>query len=60
MCWPPLREDGRLSLEGLKAYEEWAHRKGYMEHVIPVERLWDAELVQSAAAELASSPAPQP
>jgi NitT/TauT family transport system substrate-binding protein len=56
LCWPPLRDDGAISVAGLRAYEEWAHRQGFVDSVLPVERFWDAELVQSAAAELAAKP----
>jgi NitT/TauT family transport system substrate-binding protein len=56
MCWPPLREDGRIHAGGLMAFQEWGRRKGFVDRVVPASRFWEAELAQAAAADLARKP----
>lgn len=56
ICWPPLRADGRIDVESIVAFQEWSHRKGYLDEVLPGDRFWDPEFVDSAAGDVEGAP----
>lgn len=41
VCWPPIREDGRIEEETLLAYQRWALEKGLIDRIVDIEELWD-------------------
>lgn len=54
-CWPTIRNDGRISVESITAYQEWFHGKGLIDSVIPPDRFWDPRFVDHADRALGSS-----
>ena len=47
-CWPTVAADGRTHPDAWMPYQEWMVSKGYLEAVVPFEKLWDAQFVDFA------------
>jgi len=50
LCWPSFQPDGRIDLEALGEFEEWAFAKGYLDALVPLEDYWDPQFVEEASA----------
>ena len=47
-AWAVMRNDGSMDLSGFIEFQEWARKKGYLDAVVPVEKLWDSRFVDKA------------
>lgn len=47
-CWPPLRDDGRAQIDSLDAYQRWALEQGLVDHIAPIETLYDSRFIERA------------
>jgi NitT/TauT family transport system substrate-binding protein len=47
-CWPPLRHDGRAQADSLDAYQHWALEQGLVDHIVPIETLYDSRFIERA------------
>jgi NitT/TauT family transport system substrate-binding protein len=47
-CWPAMRLDGRIDTASLRAFQDWAVRRGYLDSGIAVSQLWDSSFVAYA------------
>jgi NitT/TauT family transport system substrate-binding protein len=54
-CLPTMRPSGRVSVDSLLAYQEWAHQKGLIEKTVTAEQLWDPQFVEYANQQLGSA-----
>jgi NitT/TauT family transport system substrate-binding protein len=48
MCWPTLRSDGELNVQGVLDFQTWAVEVGYLDEVVPAEQFWDGNFVAHA------------
>jgi NitT/TauT family transport system substrate-binding protein len=53
-CWVPIRDDGAMNVESVLEYEEWAHARGLLDEVVPVERFWSPFFIDEAGKRLRS------
>jgi NitT/TauT family transport system substrate-binding protein len=47
-AWPVIRSDGAMNLSGFVEFQKWARKKGYLDSVVPAEKLWDPRFVEQA------------
>lgn len=47
-CWPSHAIDGRVNLERMDDYQNWAIREGFLDRKLTVEELWDRSFVDVA------------
>ena len=47
-CWTDYREDGRLNIESVLDFQEWALDAGLLDTTLPAEQLWDPSFVDYA------------
>lgn len=53
-AWVVMRSDGAMDLSGFVEFQQWARKKGYLDAVVPAEKLWDSRFVEKANRVLAS------
>ena len=46
--WPAMRNDGYMDVSGFVEFQRWAKNKGYLDSVVPAEKLWDPRFVEQA------------
>ena len=49
MCWPSFQPDGKVDLDALGAYEEWAFESGYLDARVPLDQIFDPQYVEEAS-----------
>lgn len=47
-CWPPITQDGRLDIESVMKFQDWAVQMGYLEEVASEEQFWDSRFIEYA------------
>lgn len=47
-AWPAIRNDGQMDISGFVEFQRWAKGKGYLDVVVPAEKLWDPRFVEQA------------
>jgi len=47
-CWPQVSSDGRINLQSILYFKEWAMAKGLLDSKIPIEKMWDPRFVEHA------------
>ena len=47
-CWAPVRNDGRVQIESLAGYQDWALKQGLVTRIASVETLYDSRYIESA------------
>ena len=52
-CWPPMQNDGSVSLMTILDFQTWAIGKGLLEQGSTAETMWDQRFVDGANAALA-------
>ena len=56
-CWPEIHSDGRIDAESIRAFQQWALEKGYVDRVLPADEWWDPRFVDHADGALAGTAA---
>lgn len=56
-CWPPVYPDGRINVEDIVTFQDWAYESGFIDEKVPVEQLIDTRFTEYASQKL--GPAPQ-
>ncbi len=51
-CWPAIPNDGRINFESVLEVQEWFHRNGHTDAVVPVQGFWDSRFLDHALATL--------
>ena len=41
MCWPALHPNGTANADSMLDFQAWADAAGYVDAVLPIERIWD-------------------
>ncbi len=54
ICWPPIREDGRIDIPSLEAYQAWYVDEGLLDRDATAVELWDPSFIEHANRVLAS------
>jgi NitT/TauT family transport system substrate-binding protein len=54
-CWTSFREDGRINVESVLEFQQWALEAGLMDAPVSREQLWDPSFVDHANAALAEA-----
>jgi len=49
VCWNSYQPDGKINLESLTAFIEWAVSKGYIDAPLKVDQVWDPSYVERAS-----------
>lgn len=47
-CWLPIRNDGRINVESVLDFQDWAAGKGFLDSKVTEEKFWDPSFVQYA------------
>lgn len=47
-AWPVMRSDGAMDVSGFVEFQKWARKKGYLDSLVPAEKLWDPRFVEQA------------
>jgi NitT/TauT family transport system substrate-binding protein len=47
-CWPQFRNDGRMNIQSIKDFQNWAAAKGYLDRALPEDALMDFSFVEYA------------
>jgi len=58
MTWPLMREDGRVNMESLLDFQEWAVTKGLIDRTITEKEFWDPRFIEHAGSVLGEAPEP--
>ena len=48
MCWPTLRADGRINVESVLDFQQWAQEKQFMETTLTAEQFWNPGFIEYA------------
>jgi len=48
ICWPSFQPDGKIYAQGLTDFEQWARAKGYIDHELSLDQIWDPQFVEQA------------
>jgi NitT/TauT family transport system substrate-binding protein len=48
MCWPPFRDDGKINIQSVLDYQDWAVKKGMLDRSLRVDEFWDPSFVEHA------------
>ena len=48
MCWQSIVPDGKLNLQSVLDFQEWAVAKGYVDAALTEEQLWDPSFIEYA------------
>ena len=54
-CWPSFRDDGRINVQSLLDFQNWAMEKGYLDNPATEEQFWDPSFVEYANEVLGAS-----
>ena len=54
LCWPAVHDDGKINIQPIEDFLDWAYEAGHLETRIGPERYWNPEFVNRAYAELTS------
>lgn len=54
MCWPTMREDGRIETERILEYQRWALGKGHIERIVGIDELFDPYFTEALRNERAA------
>lgn len=52
VCWPTFITDGAMNLSRLTDFQTWANQRGYLDQVVPQDRLWDGRFIEAARRQL--------
>jgi NitT/TauT family transport system substrate-binding protein len=47
-CWPQFRNDGRMNIQSIKDFQDWAVAKGYLDRALPEEAFMDSSFIEHA------------
>ncbi|MGQ9682400.1 MAG: ABC transporter substrate-binding protein [Anaerolineae bacterium] len=47
-CWPESRSDGRINVQSVLGFQDWALRNGYLDKAAGAEQIWDPTFVDYA------------
>jgi NitT/TauT family transport system substrate-binding protein len=47
-CWPSIRDDGQINVQGILDFQAWAVEKGYLDSPVTEEQFWDPSFVEHA------------
>jgi NitT/TauT family transport system substrate-binding protein len=47
-CWPALRDDGQINVQGVLDFQAWAVEKGYLDSPVTADQFWDPSFVEYA------------
>ena len=49
ICWPSIRDDGKIDAQRVMLLQEWAQRRGWIKQVVPERGFYDSSFVAAAA-----------
>jgi len=55
LCLPPMRNDGRINVDSVLDFQEWAVEKGYLDSAVTEDQFWDPSFVEYANEVLGAS-----
>jgi len=55
VCWPPVRDDGKINVQSVLDFQAWAGKKGYIDKLVPPQQLWDSSFAEYAIKVLETS-----
>ena len=47
-CWPQFRNDGRMNIQSIKDFQDWAVAKGYLDRALPEDAFMDWSFIEHA------------
>jgi hypothetical protein len=53
MCWPAYHADGHIDFKGVKDFQDWALKKGFIERAVTEKEFWDPRFLEHANGVLA-------
>jgi len=56
VCWPAIRQDGRVDMAGVLDFQTWAADRRFLDRSVGPERFWDGSFVEHAIRALAPAP----
>ena len=56
VCWSQFRNDGRMNIQSINDFQNWALTKGYLKQTVPVERYLDLSFIEHANNVLGNAP----
>jgi len=48
VCWPAMRNDGKIHIESVMDYQAWAMKKGFLDKEVLPYQFWDPSFVEYA------------
>jgi len=48
MCWPAVRNDGQFNVESVLNFQQWAKKRGYLDHLLTEKEFWDPSFIDYA------------
>ncbi len=48
ICWPTFREGGKINVESVIEFQEWAVKQGYLDVVLTKDQFWYPDFVDNA------------
>lgn len=48
MCWQPIHNDGRVNLDTIVDYQNWAVKQGQLDKPATIEQFWDPSYIDYA------------
>jgi NitT/TauT family transport system substrate-binding protein len=55
-CWPTMRNSGKVEVDTLLQFQEWASKKGLIDKMVTAEQLWDPQFTDYANQQLGAVP----
>lgn len=53
LCWSPTRASGRMNLDDVTRYQQWAVDQGLLDKAVPVDSFWDGSFLDHTDSVLA-------
>jgi len=47
-CWPKVRNDGRINVQSIRDFQDWAIAKGYLDQPVPSNLFMDTSFIEHA------------
>ena len=55
-CWPQVRNDGRINVQSIGAFQDWAMGKGYLDQPVPSNLFMETSFIKQAVKILNKTP----
>jgi len=47
-CWPQFRNDGRMNIQSIRDFQDWAVARGYLDRALPEDAWMDSSFIEHA------------